>query len=153
MFLENPNGSSFHLQIAGYEFPETQSGYDANWLLIRITATLLEGTWTVTDPSLLTYEVAELVSWLESFAANTHSETALGFTEPNLSFRGGERADGTRILRVSFAAECRPPWARTGSPDARDPFVEFALNEIDLHVAAESLRSQLALYPQRGSLS
>ncbi len=150
--LKNGPEAVFQLEIAGYEFPEAQTGYDSNWLMIRMTAAMPQGTWTVTDPSLLTYEVEELAAWLDAVAANRETGTALRFTEPNLSFRTIAREDGTRALRVSFAAECRPPWARPASSGARDAYIEFPKELLDLPAAAASLRAQLAQYPPRAAL-
>jgi hypothetical protein len=138
------------LEIVGYEFPEeAEAEYDSNWLMVRLSATLLEDSWTATDPFLLTYEVAELANWLEEIARGTAAEMEIGFTEPNIWYQVVAAANGQSCLRAYFAAECRPPWAFTLKHDSRDSFAQFALHEIDLHRAAESLREQLARYPQR----
>jgi hypothetical protein len=139
------------LEIVGYEFPEAEAEYDSNWLLIRLSATLLEDSWTATDPFLLTYEVAELANWLEEIARGTAAEMEIGFIEPNIWFQVVAAANGQSCLRAYFAAECRPPWTHILEPDGGDTFAEFALHEIDLHRAAESLRAQLTRYPQRAA--
>src|SRR5205085_2191673 len=88
-------------------------------------------------------EVAQLADWLEAIAAGTEPGPWCGFIEPNLSFEvagGGE----ARVLRVSFAAESRPPWAKSGSAQ-----VEFPVTGLDLGSAVVSLRQQLQQWPER----
>jgi hypothetical protein len=134
----------FELRIAGYQFPgDATSDYDSNWLIVEGAAQHPRGDWTFRDSSLLTYEVARLADWLEAVAAGTEPEPWCGFIEPNLSF---EVVGGVgRELRVSFAIEARPQWAKSGE----DVSVEFPLATLDLVSAAASLRRQLREFPQR----
>ena len=145
MHLQTPT-TSFHLQIVGYEFPDLQphhnNPYDPDWLLIRITATTLEGTWTVTDPSLLTSEVSYLIDWLTSLTTTPDPDTSLGFTEPDISFDFIQ----STTLHVHLAAECKPPWSRNTS---QDTILTFSLSDLDLTTTIQSLRSQLAQFPPR----
>ena len=137
---------SFELRIAGYQYPsEATADYDCNWLMIEGNVKHPRGNWQFLDPSLLTYEVAELAGWLEEIPAKANRDSTCDFTEPNLSF---EVLDDfkTRILRVSFALESLPPWAKRGE----DACIEFPVNELDLIAAATALREQLSQYPQRG---
>ena len=150
MHLQGSDGTSLGLKIVGYEFPEeVEAEYDSNWLVIRLSATLPQGSWIATHPCLLTYEVTELANWLEEVARGTAAEREIGFVEPNIWFQVVETPNGQRCLRAYFGAECRPPWAFTLEHDRGDIFAEFALHELELHRAAESLRAQLARYPQR----
>ena len=136
---------AFQFRIVGYEFPDQQSAeYDSNWLLIEGTVHHPNGDWRFRDPSLLTYEVVELANWLESAAAGTQPQPSCTFTEPNLSFE----TVGTgpyRALRVSFALEALPPWAKRGE----EVYMDFPFDALNLPVVVASLRQQLSGFPQR----
>jgi hypothetical protein len=150
MDIRANNGSSFHLRISGYQFPEIKDGgLDANWLRIYMTVSVPQGSWSVTDPFLTTDEIEALADWLDAVAAHPQTENQIGFIEPNLSFEVIQPTEGTSCLRISFAIECLPPWADRSAYEANDEYVDFSLSDIELHSAAESLRSQLKLYPQR----
>lgn len=102
------------------------------------------GEWRFRDPSLLTYEVARLADWLEAVATGAESQPWCGFIEPNLGFEvAGARA--ARVLRVAFAIEALPPWAKPGE----NMSVEFSVAWLDLVSAAGALRQQLRDFPQR----
>lgn len=144
------NGSSFHLEILGYEFPESvDEGSDSNWLIVYMATSIPQGRWFVTEPCLLTDEVKRLADWFDAVASHMQTEDEIGFTEPNLWFQIVKQARGTRYLRIHFGIECLPPWANRTEFGTEEVFAEFPLSEIDLHTAAEALRSQLSLYPQR----
>lgn len=88
MRLVGADGSLFELSIAGYQFPEIETGeYDSNWLGIQIHVAHARGEWTSTQPILLTNEVAALADWFDAIARGDHVEAEQHFLEPNLSFR------------------------------------------------------------------
>lgn len=152
MYIRANDGASFQLEVVGYRYPELPDvEYDSNWLCMSMSATLPEGSWSVTDPFLLTYEVAKLADWLDAIATHSETQDEMGFVEPNISFEVVRRAMGQSCLRVYFRAECEPPWAVTNETGGADIVAEFALAEIDLRLAAESLRTQLSSYPQRAA--
>jgi hypothetical protein len=62
----------------------------------------------------------------------------------NLRFEvAGERT--ARVLRVSFAIEALPPWAKFGE----NVSIKFPMARLDLVSAVGSLRQQLREFPQR----
>jgi hypothetical protein len=133
------------LRIIGYQFPNNATAdYDSNWLVIAGAVRHSRGEWRFCDPSLLTYEVARLADWLETVAAGTEPKPWCAFIEPNLSFEVAGEAD-SRALRVSFAIEALPPWAKFGE----EVYIEFPATKLDLGSAAASLRKQLREFPQR----
>ncbi len=125
--------SSLELRVIGYQFPDLEAGgeppggdsSDANWLVVSGVVCTAAGTaWSFRHPSLLTWELTELVRWLRQVAdgavcvATTVGEldqmtldkcvdevdeyTAAGwltFTEPELR--------GWRLLRAEGAAADR----------------------------------------------
>jgi hypothetical protein len=159
MNISSHNGNSFQLKIIGYEFPEMENEeWDSNWLRICMAANLPHGEWSVTQPFLLTYEVMRLANWFDAVSTGTQAENEIHFVEPNLSFELIDLNRREASLRIYFAMECLPPraqleldipWAQGSEQAKADVYTDFPLSDIDLHAAAESLRSQLKLYPQR----
>ncbi len=136
---------AIELQIGSYQFPdENTADYDSNWLLIEGAVLHPRGGWRFLDPCLLTYEVAKLAGWFEATAKGIAAEPWCAFIEPNLSFDVvGDGMD--RALRLSFAIEALPPWAKRGE----DVHIDFPLSQLDLAAASASLRRQLLEFPQR----
>jgi hypothetical protein len=149
MEIRSENGSSFHLKIIGYQFPDIENGEDSNWLMVYMAGSLPQGAWSVTDPFLLTYEVKRLADWLDAVDAETQAEDEIVFVEPNLWFEVINPTGRERYLRVHFDLECLPPWASGSEHETEDVFADFRCRTLDLHAAAEALRFQLSRYPQR----
>jgi hypothetical protein len=150
MKLKGSTGMAFELEIVGYQFPQmVTEEYDSNWLMIRIDVSHPKGDWTSTDPSLLTYEVAELADWLDAIHNGESVRAGMGFIEPNLEFLLVTTDGGSKALRICFRLESRPPWAKPTAVADCDACVEFALTEIDLVAASRQLREQLQQFPQR----
>lgn len=149
MNLSAADGSTFTLRILGYQFPELDAEpYDSNWLNIKIHVRVPAGAWSATTACLLTYEISELADWLEAMQEGRPAEDFWDFTEPNLQFALVVAPGQQPRLRIAFALECRPPWAR-GWAFGTPVWAEFPLAEVDLRRAANALRSQLQTYPQR----
>jgi hypothetical protein len=153
MMLRGLNGTFFQLEILRYEFPLLRllwaTEYDSNWLVVRISVRHPRGEWTATEPCLLTYEVAGLADWFEANARGAPVGEAIGFIEPNLTFRLTNDSDGNQVLRIYFELECRPPWAAARAAGPEDLWLDLPLTDLDLTAAARSLRAQLARFPQR----
>ncbi len=134
--------SWLELDIAGYQFPEITTGWDANWLMIEGRAAIHGSEWAFVDPCLLAQEVLQLAKWLESVGNPGQLSLACFFTEPNMDFQ----LNTPGSIRINFSHECLPPWAAPR---------EWGNYWIDLPIttglleAAHNLRRQLALYPQR----
>jgi len=148
MLLTGTEGTMFEMQVVGYQFPHLEhEDYDSDWLNIKIRVTLAEGSWTSTDPSLLTWELASLAQWLESIAAGISVEPEEDFLEPNLRFELS-KTDPKR-LRVYFELESRPPWSPGDGAGLEDLWAEFEINSEELRKAADSLRTDLIRFPVR----
>ena len=149
MRLTSDDGSLFEMSVGSYQFPDIQNEpYDSNWLLIRIHVVHPRGEWTTVDPCLLTDELEDLANWFGAIAEGKAADVEQNFTEPNLMFRLRETPEG-RSLRVYFELESRPSWAESRVSPEEDLFLDFPLGELDLARAAEELRGELALYPER----
>jgi len=150
MKLTLADGTSFTLTIIGYQYPAlATAAYDSNWLTIRIDASNRHGTWSATDPCLLTYEISRLADWLDAIAAGRATKAVCGFIEPCLRFRLDEDAAGQQELRIYPELELRPPWAASKYAGQEDLWLTFPLSAIDLPTATSLLRRQLEQYPQR----
>jgi hypothetical protein len=149
MRIQGSGGQSLSVDLKGYQFPEATDYWDGNWLMVAISANHPDGAWRTTDPSLLTFEVAELVTWLEAVADGREVASHIRFIEPNLSFEL-VRIAGVVAVRVYFELECRPEWAKSSRPIG-EFWMDFAFSEGDLRDAANSLQAQLADFPVRGA--
>jgi hypothetical protein len=138
---------SFELELLGYQFAASVSGYeDRNWLQVRIAAMHNGAPWNAMGPVLLTSEVAELANWLDAVADGKLVEDSTDFIEPNLQF---ELLEPPPRLRIYFELEFRPKWMVSDGAPMSDFWCEFPMVPEELHSAAVSLRSQLSKYPPR----
>ncbi len=137
--------SWFRLIIARYQFPDnTTDEWDSNWLIIDGSVRLNGREWRFRDPCLTTFEAEDLAGWLEACALGKAVHPYCAFTEPNLQF---DLVD-PQTMRVSFALESAPPWAKQG-----DDWTKHGFNldvGPDLVKAASELRYQLQNFPVRG---
>jgi len=142
--------TSFELKIVGYQFPDIHKGtYDSNWLVIKVNvihATV--GSWSFQDPCMLTFEVAELVDWLEKCSQNSIPSNLI-FFEPNIRFY----LINKNTLRVYFYAEALPPLVPLESTGEQDFYCDFPISEAILVEASKQLREQLMKFPRRGHLN
>lgn len=145
MKLNSSNGNSFKLEIVGYEFPNIKDDYyDSNWLMIQIDVISSQGIWNATFPALLTFEVEQLVNWLNSSDSIKNNPQGCGFIEPCLDFQFTSKADGQLFLNIQFGNEMSPNWAPSNEFE-----IEFPVSDIDLSQAAKDLRLELENFPQR----
>ena len=143
IFIDHNN--SFEMNLVGYQFKgRNNDEFDDNWLNIEVKVSQPNGSWSSTDPSLLTWEVARLIEWLES---NGQESTEIDFIEPNIRF---EFIPGNRTtLRIYFELESRPNWAPSDVAGMDDLWADFEVTPRDLKAAADSLRRNLENFPER----
>lgn len=135
------------LEIAGYQFPENDDGdYDSNWLMVRLEVDSRVGSWTVTQPCLLTRELVELVEATGKAAEGLMDEPVeLRFIEPNLAFFLDPVEDGNTEIMVEFDAECLPP----GWPEDRQCRLAGRFSRQALEDIRAGLEMDLKRYPMR----
>lgn len=147
--LEGPPGRALELEILGYQLParggsgHTTPGrdYDANWLVVQITAADGRRRWSVADPALLTWEAKRLAQWLRAVASRaTEAPTVFAAIEPNLELEARRAGEATH-LRVTFDQEF--------SPWEGDPWIDFAPTDDTLRQFAADLDVALARFPER----
>ncbi|MGI8982946.1 MAG: WapI family immunity protein [Acidimicrobiales bacterium] len=153
MLLRGSEGNELELAIVGYQFPaEERDPWDSNWLLVSLRVLAPQGSWSVTDPCLTTWEAARLVSWLAHAGGREPSPASMAFDEPNLTVvaRSVAGMPYRVVIRAGFALELRPPWARSLVAGSDDLTVDLEVGRDDLARAAASLLDDLARFPQRG---
>lgn len=157
MRLVSPDGDELELSIVGYQFPDADDPRQRfSWNVVEGDAVHGHERWHFRWPALACDEPPLLVRWLRAVAAWAEAgpgggagpaPTALGFTEPNLSFEVLDRRGATEVaLRVGLDLEFRPPGVI--GPRAGDPtFLTMRLRPGDLRRAAQELEVDIARYP------
>jgi hypothetical protein len=139
MKLSSSNSISFELTITGYEFPDLETDYDADWLNIGTTVVHPLASWSAEFPCLFTYEVEWLARWLEKVALSQASDDTCFFTEPNLEFSVFSQSNGEKTFRVNLSHEMAPPMAQSEDKVFEGISIDFRFEELNLHAAAQSL--------------
>jgi hypothetical protein len=149
MQLNSSTGVSFQLKILGYQFPNIIDHYwDSNWLFIQIDVVHPKGNWTAITPSLTTFEIKQLATWLETIHSKTNKLPFCSFVEPCLEFQVLKQ-NNLEVLIVYFELKMLPKRARSKGVGLRSFGIKFPVSEIDLLQAAKELRIELEKFPQR----
>jgi hypothetical protein len=146
MKLANQHGSSFSLDIVGYQYSDLEDQFwDANWLFVQIQLQVSEQSWAVKDPCLTTFEVQLIIDWLQRLAVNGNGNKDLVFTEPTIQFKLNPAHNGKQSLRVIF----RPPPQGNTSQLKDNISLDFPLEQVPFSEIIENLQIQLDRFPQR----
>ena len=148
MVIEGINNQSVEIKVSNYQFPETKDrDYDGNWLNICLNVKSNLGNWQTVDASLLTWEIQELIDWLDQLSKNENPKwKEMEFIEPNLSFYlMSSHDDLKKKIKIEFKLESRP---RSANEDD-EYFVEFLASNADLKNIANGFRDELSKYPAR----
>ncbi|MGW5848797.1 WapI family immunity protein [Streptomyces sp. NPDC055254] len=155
--LLSDHANSVELRTLSYQFAAAQGNrYDDNWLVIGGTVTTPDGSWSFTDPALLTHEARQVTAWMRAAAAGTVAVTrpdAEGylspdtwFNEPVLAFSLADRSETGAVIRLHLSLEATPPWRRA---DIYQYFVEVRVDTAALLHAADQWDLALASFPTR----
>ena len=158
MRLQSLKGHFIDLQVAGYQFGSLAStsadtGWDANWLMIRGHVWDGEQSWRFREPCLTTGEAQGLASWLrspptsESSAAEANREVTLDFIEPDLTFSRTTASEHiTLAVRFRFGSSPLP----YGDDDLeREHTVLLTMPQSEISVAADAWEAELASFAMR----
>ena len=148
MVIEGINNQRVEIRVNNYQFPETNDrDYDGNWLNIYLNVKSELGNWQTVDPSLLTWEVQELIDWLDQLSKNEKPKWKnMEFIEPNLCFHlMNSHDDLKKKIKIEFKLESRP---RSANEDD-EYFVEFIASNENLKNIANGFRSELSKFPVR----
>lgn len=142
MQLQGHDGSAVEASIVGYEFPDIEGQkWDSNYLYICIRITTPAGRGSSVDPCWTTWEVARLVAWFESLAADEPA-SRIGFLESNLEFELARKDQDRLTLRVFFILERERRWVPGDEVLSLEPQTpaEPVSGAVDLEVTREALR-------------
>ncbi len=173
--------SSLELRITGYQFPDLAAGReppggdssDANWLVVSGEVCAATGTaWSFRHPSLLTWELTDLVRWLRQVAdgavciatsvAELDQTTLdkcvdevdeyaaagwLTFTEPNLSFAVAAYSGSQVQLLIGLSHESAAPPLDPMRPKRSQ--ITVMSDRQQVKDATDALQVQLTAYPAR----
>ena len=148
MILNGINNQTVEIKITNYQFPnETDCDYDRNWLNIYLKVKSDVGNWQTIDPSLITWEVKEIIDWFNTLSKDlVPKDLELSFIEPNLSFELLENSNGSlKMFRINFNLESRPQSAT----DDKEYFVDCLADNQELKRIADELKTELDKYPER----
>lgn len=146
MFLKSTNGNEFSLEIVQYEFPDETDVFDSNWLLIKTSIKTKDNIWTVTDPSLETYDIEDIIEWFSTLIkGNEPEDYLLVFTEPNITFRLNNVNKLTINFDLVLEQECVPSFSL--DPDEYILNMEVSKNTTSLWL--NDLLKQLRKFPVR----
>ncbi len=135
------------LSIDGYQFPESDEYWDANWLVVRGRVTHPRGAWTFRDPCLTTFELEQLAAWFDGVATGRVDPASGYFTEPNLHFE--YVATPVPAISVTFSYESSPPWVSQLEERMDGAIVTFPVALNDPRKSSRSIRTLLARFPVR----
>src|SRR5262249_58040950 len=131
--------------IDGYEYPDKETGYDANWLFVRVDVSHPRGDWSFRSAWMTTVDARRLAQWLED-AASGHVDYNWTTYSLLLTFEltSGHASTGS----TTFTRKALPPWHR--AEEGRELIVPFGLNSNDVRAFAQDWVAQLSRYPVRG---
>jgi hypothetical protein len=158
--LSDRNGTYISVVPVAYQFPESTSKDEFDWLVIEVNAGAASGAWSAQDACLTASEAWKVGEWLSSVAAGEVAPTlaeedkgitpSLSFIEPSLAFSVAQSDDGFRHLRVHLTYELAPPWLDEDEKLVPwEYFVVVAMSQEDVLTAARSWKSDLAAFPER----
>lgn len=148
MQIKGVDNQIVDLHIINYQFPDTMDKeYDGNWLNIYINVKSKVGNWQTTDPSLLTWEVKELINWFNDLANDIEPKWIdQEFIEPNISINLLSKHDcKEKKFKIKFDLESRPKSAK----DNIEYSVDFFADKQELSRLANELQNDLDKFPER----
>jgi len=148
MIIKGVDNQEIDFKVTNYQFPNiTDDEWDRNWLNIYIKVISKFGNWQTIDPSLTTWEVQQIVEWLDDLANDVTPEWLdQEFTEPNLTLKLLNKVtDPIKIIRMSFDHESKPQSAS----DYKEVFIDIEADKTELKRMSNDLRIELSKYPTR----
>jgi hypothetical protein len=148
MKFKGINDQTVEIKITNYQFPDkVDNDWDKNWLNIYLKVKSDVGNWQTTDPSLTTWEVEELIDWVNTLSKDEKpAYSELRFTEPNLSFELLDSNNKSlKMFRIKFDFESQPQSAIENN----EYFVDCLADNQELKRIADELKIELDKYPKR----
>lgn len=141
MKLTGPD-TFFELDILDYEYGDSSSFMDRNWLLISLKSGYKGKQSTTTAPLLSTWEIELLIKWMESLYTEQKLSPSLSFVEPCLGFSLAPDS-----FRIKLDHEASPDWNK--EYDSTPFWLSVKPNQEELRRAITDLQRQLSHFPVR----
>jgi len=141
-------GNTFKLDIVGYEYPNSDEYYDANWIVVKIDVVDGGNHWSAEDKCLQTYELADLVDWLNGVKLHDTNEQGISFLESEISFRV---ADDYNKLQVVLDFNFHPKGLKYiyGEGGDEEYVLEFDINELMVQGLISNIKKLAERFPER----
>jgi hypothetical protein len=139
------DNNNFELTVQGYEFPNSNDRYDANWLKIEMKATTGEMSWRAVESCLRTFELVELKDWFTCIATGDTKNKSIEFTENELSFRLKNQDELLVVLDFAF----HPNGSSYDYDSDKQYLISFNLNEVNINDILKFLSQCIEKYPER----
>jgi hypothetical protein len=154
MRLVDEQGTSFDLEIAGYQFTSIDQGInspsltysDCNWLMVRgmIVLPAPGKYWEFMNPCLNTAELKDLADWFAKISKCPIPRTIF-FMEPNLRLSFSPLP--SPIIKVTLSHECSSPWNMRTFPGFEELIFPATCNDLDQ--IANELHDLSSKFPSR----
>src|SRR5262245_45503761 len=135
----------FALRIERYQFPQITRDYDANWLVVRISARNGEHQWDRRDACILTWELVWMRRWLAT--VTSVQDRVMSFLEKELTFE----FLGSEPGRHHFSVDLK--WALSWTRDDHPSVIRLAVSESERRRALEQLDRAIKRFPGRGEVA
>ena len=156
MRLSDDGGSSFEMDIVGYQYGPPDHGInepnfdfsDCNWLMVRGRVTVPEPqkSWEFLRPILNTHELKELSEYFKWISLKPIPRL-LEFVEPNLHFSYVPTPHPE--IRVRLSHESASPWNQRTFPGYEE--LVFPVVNEDLTLIAVELHGLVERFPSRNT--
>ncbi len=138
------NGKCFKLKVQGYEFENSTSYHDSNWLKVSIDATDGDLNWVAEDNCLLAYELVRLREWV--LCLYDSSESEILFTENELAFRFN-RHDSILVVVLEFHFHPKGKNYQYGEGGDEEYLLSFRMNERKIKALLADIEELISLFP------
>ena len=152
IIFKDHNNNTLSFSVKGYEYPDCDKvpdKYDKNWLNVWVKVKNNGGEYEAQDPSMLTWELKELLDWFVSISnGRIPKYKTMRFIEPTIYFELLDKnADNEVKIRIHLCCELKPEQLK---PNHDDEFViDVNLSPRDIEDAIAGLKRIIRLYPQR----
>jgi hypothetical protein len=150
-------GISCEVSVEGYEFPEVHTGWDGNWLLVKIDIVENNKNFSKILPVITTFDIEKMAEWFEDISRKTiPKNTTLCFLEPDLKFHFLGYKEPYIQIEVELNHGFKPKYIL----DCNDEDDETSSISFELYSDLENctninknIRAILLKYPPRGKLT
>ena len=153
MMLTGPDGNSFQLSLEGYQYPNRASRGEqdeaANRLLVSVEASIHDQAWQKTSPCLLTWEIDQLIEWVEKLPRTDVAHNRLLFSHPGLTFQYAGRVGEHVTLEVYFDYAMVAPGTYFSNWEEPLLWATLRVTTEEAALWLAQLRSERAKFPPR----